>query len=126
MLDYGQILVLICNPKKGVVIMKEIDETLRREEEMRLRNLTQYQDAMRYRKTAEEMMGCNLSDTQVFLWYVEMGYALMFSVAWREGQSELNRYYTGLAIGHPPTPPEGWEHYKEYWESLIHRETCTV
>lgn len=91
-------------------------------EEMRLRNLTQYQDAMRYRDTACLMEGRVLSDTEVFLWYVSMGFAAMFSLAWEGGQEQLNLYYTGLKVGHPPTLTEGWEHYVEYWDSLVMRE----
>ncbi|MFA6476384.1 MAG: hypothetical protein WCV68_03125 [Candidatus Paceibacterota bacterium] len=104
--------------------MEVTDETLRKEEEMRLRNLTQYQDAMRYRDTAVLMEGRALTDTEVFVWYVQIGFAHMFSIAWEEGQKELNLYYTGLKVGHPATPPEGWEHYKEYWQSLAYNETC--
>jgi hypothetical protein len=92
-------------------------------ERMRLRNLTQYQDAMRYHNTACLMEGRELDNTEVFLWYVAMGFATMFSLAWEGGQDQLNLYYTGLKVGHPPTPPEGWEHYLEYWESLVIRET---
>ena len=104
--------------------MDIMDETLRKEEAMRLRNLTQYQDAMRYRDTAVLMEGKDLTDTEVFLWYVSMGFAAMFSLAWSGGQEELNLYYTGLEVGHPPTPPECWEHYKEYWASLVYSEAC--
>lgn len=88
------------------------------------RNNTQLKDALRYRETAEMMEGKDLTDTGVLSWYIEIGLAVMFYIAWREGQKELNLYYTGLEVGHPPTPPEGWEHLVKYWQSLVYSESC--
>jgi hypothetical protein len=91
-----------------------------------LRDVTQYADAMRYKNTAVLMEGRDLDEVGVFLWYVKMGFAVMFAVAWREGQDKLNLYYTGLEVGHPPSPQEGLNHILGYWASLVREEEISL
>ncbi len=86
------------------------------------RDITQYVDAMRYRKLAEEMGDRKLTNNEVVFWYISMGYAAMFRVAYEQGQEELNRYYAGLKLGYEPSAEECWKHFLEYQETLVLRE----
>ncbi len=91
--------------------------TLRRE-----RNLAQFEDSIRYREIACAILGKEeLTSEELFIWYVQMSFAKMFEVAWREGQEPLNLYYTGLEIGREPTPVDGWKHYESYLFVIIQR-----
>lgn len=97
------------------------------QERMLERNMVQYRDAMRYREWAEKVEGRELTDTEVAIWYTKIGFASMFSVAWREGQEPLNLYYTGLEIGRTPEAEDGWHHLRCYWLTLvISRERLTA
>ncbi|MCX6714019.1 MAG: hypothetical protein NTV48_02855 [Candidatus Vogelbacteria bacterium] len=84
------------------------------------RNLAQIEDAKRYRALACVMAGReSLTDEELLMWYIEIGFARMFSVAWQGGIDPLNLYYTGLEIRREPTQVDGWKHFVDYLEQLI-------
>jgi len=93
-------------------------------EELREKCQTQVEDARRYRAWAELMLGRKeITNSELVLWYAQIGLATMFAVAWREGGEPLNLYYTGIEVGHPPTHAEGCRHFQLWLES---QERMTV
>lgn len=82
------------------------------------RNRLQLEDAERYRDFAEQVLGHCPSRTELFCWYVEMGFAKIFEVEWREGKTPTNLWYTGEEVQHPPSDTEGWQHFRCYLGQL--------
>lgn len=88
-------------------------------EEILERNRLQREDALRYRNWAEKFEGRSLTDNEVMIWYIGMGFALMFAIAWSEGQEPLNLYYTGLEMGHDPTRVDAYWHYRRWLDEVL-------
>ena len=88
-------------------------------EEILERNRLQKEDALRYRNEAEKFEGRNLTNDEVMLWYIRMGFAQMFCLAWNGGQDPLNLYYTGLEVCHPPTRVEGYWHFQHWLDEVL-------
>jgi hypothetical protein len=90
-------------------------------EAIRERNRLQKEDALRYRNWAEKFEGRSLTDNEVMIWYIGMGLALMFAIAWTEGQEPLNLYYTGVEVGHKPTRVDAYCHYRHWLDEVLTR-----
>lgn len=90
-------------------------ETERSPEEILERNRLQIEDSQRYYTFACQVLGKEtLTPSELFAFYVSMGFAKMFEIEWREGKNPANLWYTGVHVKHPPTLTEGWEHYRQY------------
>ncbi len=83
-------------------------------EEILERNRLQAEDSKQYYRFACQVMGKELTPSELFEFYVSMGFAKMFEIEWREGRNPANLWYTGEAVRHSPTPTEGWQHYRQH------------
>jgi hypothetical protein len=74
-------------------------------EEIRERNRLQIEDCQQYYNFACLVEGRDLTQTELVLWYVRMGFAKMFEVEWHEGQNPETMSGTlenGSSIPQPP------------------------
>ena len=99
--------------------MEQREPTPEEIEAMIERHRLQAEDALRYRNEAEKFLGRSLTDGEVMIWYVEMGFAQMFYIAWNGGQDPLNLYYTGLEVGHEPTRVDGYRHFQHWLDEVL-------